>query len=437
MYDNASKCLYNGSHIMGYCCGPDRRYQIVPEQAAIVRMVFNLYCDGMTITQICHHLNGSGLTTNRGKPFCYSRVWNILNNERYTGVYIFGDVRIPDGMPPIIERSVFEEAQRMKKKTARHVEQGVVDYLLTGKAFCGLCGAAMVGDSGTSASGNRLYYYSCIDRKHRKSCNKKSIRKERLEDAVINYVLDYVLSDSQIEKTADAVMALQAEELKTSPLTAMEAEYEEAKKKIDNVNKAIARSGGKQNFWQIYPYLPRETRGYVPAFIAAAYIMNFYPEHGLHPKRVTIPLRTDTVMVERNMTFANVSKYIGIDIDELRGLNPQYRADYIPGQNGSYPLCIPTNKMNDLIQHAEEIFRDSEDSLSAAPVVVAPAEPRPVAKKQSSSSHRKSGNVYHKVRRGENLTSIAAKHGTTVHNIKKLNNLRSDRIRYGQRLRVK
>lgn len=204
-----------------------------------------------------------------------------------------------------------------------------------------------------------------------------------------------------------------------------------------NVNKAIARSGGKQNFWQIYPYLPRETRGYVPAFIAAAYIMNFYPEHGLHPKRVTIPLHTDTVMVERNMTFANVSKYIGIDIEELRGLNPQYRADYIPGQNGSYPLCIPTNKMNTLIQHAEEIFRDSEDSLSAAPVVVATAEPRPVAKKQSSSSHRKNGNVYHKVRRGENLTSIAARYGTTVHNIKKLNNLRSDRIRYGQRIRVK
>ena len=240
MMDNARRCLYNGQAVLGYERGPDGRYVIQPDQAAVVRNIFSLYCSGMSAAAIARQLNEHGVKSSRGYPFTPQAVLRIVGNERYIGVYVWGSVRIPDGMPPIIEKSVFEEAQRMKKKTARHVEQGVVDYLLTGKAFCGHCGAAMVGDSGTSGNGNRIYYYSCLSRKHRKNCDKKSIRKERLEDAVISFVLDYVLSDSQIEKTADAVMALQAEEMKTSPLSAMEAEYEEAKKKIDNVNRAIA-----------------------------------------------------------------------------------------------------------------------------------------------------------------------------------------------------
>ena len=128
----------------------------------------------------------------------------------------------------------------MKKKTARHIEQGAVDYLLTGKAFCGDCRAAMIGDSGTSKNGTRFYYYTCQAHKARKGCTKKSIGKDRLESAVVDFVLDVVLSDDQIEKTADAVMALQAEELKTSPLAAMEAELRETQKKIDNINDAIA-----------------------------------------------------------------------------------------------------------------------------------------------------------------------------------------------------
>ena len=206
-----------------------------------------------------------------------------------------------------------------------------------------------------------------------------------------------------------------------------------------NINKAIARSGGKRDFWQIYPYLPRETRGYIPAFIAATYIMNFYPEHGLHPKRVTIPLRTDTIMVERNMLFTYVSKYTGIELDEIRTLNPQYRIDMIPGEGNSYPLCIPTDKMSDLIRRADSIFLASEDSLSRRTVAVKPAandDNRPAATPRSSRKHSQS-NAYHKVRRGETLTSIATKHGTTVSKIKKLNGLKSDRIREGQRLKVK
>ena len=128
----------------------------------------------------------------------------------------------------------------MRGKTSRHIEQNSVDYLLTGKAFCGHCGAAMIGDSGTSKSGTRHYYYTCQARKARKGCDKKSLQKDYLEAVVVDFVLDHVLSDDQIEKTADAIMALQEEELKHSPLSAMEAEYEETKKKLQNINNAIA-----------------------------------------------------------------------------------------------------------------------------------------------------------------------------------------------------
>lgn len=213
-----------------------------------------------------------------------------------------------------------------------------------------------------------------------------------------------------------------------------------------NINKAISRSGGKRNFWQIYPYLPKETRGYIPAFIAATYIMNFYPEHGLHPSRVSIPLRTDTIMVERNMLFHYVGKYTGVDIEELRTLNPQYRVDLIPGEGGSYPLCLPTDKMDDLISWADTIFFHSEDSLfrqnsmpsaSASDDAMADVAQPKASSKSKSASHSSGGSAYHKVRRGENLTSIASRHGTTVAKIKKLNGLKSDKIREGQRLKVR
>lgn len=209
-----------------------------------------------------------------------------------------------------------------------------------------------------------------------------------------------------------------------------------------NINKAIARSGGKRDFWQIYSYLPRETRGYIPAFIAATYIMNFYPEHGLHPKRVAIPIHTDTIMVERNMMFHFVNKYTGVDMEELRTLNPQYRADLIPGEGGSYPLCLPTDKMNDLITWADSIFIASEDSISrravisptGSEIVEGSGSTRPTVAKSRNAAKPAS---YHKVRKGETLTSIAAKHGTTVSKLKKLNGLKSDKIRYGQRIKVR
>ena len=240
MTDNAYKCLYNGTRILGYTRGSDGRYAIQPDEAATVRHIFDLYRSGLSAARICRQLNDHGVRTSRGKKFQPESLLRIITNERYTGVYIWGSVRVPGGMPAIIEQSVFEEAQRMKGKTARHVEQGAVDFLLTGRAFCGHCGAAMIGDSGTSKTGTRHYYYSCQAHKARKGCSKKSASKDYLESAVVDFVLDHVLSDEQIEQTADAVMALQAEELKRSPLAAMESERSEILKKIQNINNAIA-----------------------------------------------------------------------------------------------------------------------------------------------------------------------------------------------------
>ena len=240
MSDNAHRCLWNGSRILGYVRGPDGRYAIQPEEAAVVRNIFSLYASGWSVARISRRLNENGVTTCRGKPFSPEAVLRIVRNERYTGVYFWGGIRVPDGIPAIIEKSVFEEAQHMRTKTARHVEQGAVDYLLTGKAFCGLCGAAMIGDSGTSKDGTRHYYYTCQAHKARKGCTKKSHKKNALESAVVDFVLDVALSDEQIGKTADAVMALQAEEMKSSPLAAMEAEHKEIVSRIDNINNAIA-----------------------------------------------------------------------------------------------------------------------------------------------------------------------------------------------------
>lgn len=240
MMDNARRCLYNGTRIIGYRRGPDGRYAIQPEEAAVVHRIFELYCSGYSAARICTIMNGLGVRSSRGHLFKPESLLRIINNERYTGVYIWGDFRVPGGMPAIIDRSVFEEAQRMKGKTARHIEQGNMDYLLTGKAFCGHCGAAMIGDCGTSKTGARHHYYSCQAHKAKKGCLKKALPKDYLESAVIDFVLDHVLVNPMIEKVADAVMKLQAEAMKSSPLASMESERSEIVKQIDNINNAIA-----------------------------------------------------------------------------------------------------------------------------------------------------------------------------------------------------
>ena len=200
-----------------------------------------------------------------------------------------------------------------------------------------------------------------------------------------------------------------------------------------NVNKAIARSGGKRNFWEIYYNLPRETRGYVPAFIAVVYVMNYYELHGLRPGRVNLPIRSDTLMVHRDVLMTYVADAVGMDMAELRTLNPQYRADYIPASSQPYPLCLPTSKIELFLQSQDSIYAHSADSLERRPIDIAPQ----AKVKGKSGGTSGGGGKYYTVKKGDTLYRIATKHGLTVQKLKKLNGMKSDNIRVGQKLRVR
>lgn len=240
MSDNARKCLYNGTTVYGYNGIRNMPYQINEEQAAVVRQIFSLYIDGYSMAEIARILNDSGQRTESGRLFTLNKIHNILKQERYTGVYLFADHRIVGGMPVIIDPETWEKAQRMKAKTGRHYEKNPVDYLLTGKAFCGHCGKPMVGDSGTSKTGATHYYYTCQSHKRRAGCDKKSVRKEWLEDFVVNFLLDHVLSGPEMERIAESILDYQKKQAASSPIRSMESELRSTERKISNVNRAIA-----------------------------------------------------------------------------------------------------------------------------------------------------------------------------------------------------
>ena len=216
----------------------------------------------------------------------------------------------------------------------------------------------------------------------------------------------------------------------------------------ENINRAIRRSGGKRDYWAIYPYLPKETRGYVPAFIAANYAMNYYCEHGICPMTSKLPAKTDTVMVHKNITFQQVAQICDLDVDMIRSLNPVYRRDLVPGQTAPTPLRLPLNDVARFIDMEDSIYAaSSQQQLKRAEVEI---EERPVVaanQKKSSRSSRKqstkksskqSGKAsYVTVKGGDTLGAIARRNGTTVAKIKQLNGLKGDNIRSGKKLRVK
>jgi DNA invertase Pin-like site-specific DNA recombinase len=240
MYDNAEKCLANGAHILGYRPGPDRRYQIYEPEAVTVRRLFQLYSEGLSMASVANQLNQEGLRNIFGKAFTLNMVRNALSNDAYIGVYHWSSYRIPGGMPAIIDNKLWEACQSMRNKTSRHYEDSPVRFHLTGKCFCGCCSSPMVGDSGTSKTGASYYYYSCQSKKSRSGCHKKSVRKEVLEDQVISFIYDRILTGPEMDRIADAVMESQQQMQQESPLPKYESDLKEVTRKIDNINNAIA-----------------------------------------------------------------------------------------------------------------------------------------------------------------------------------------------------
>lgn len=216
----------------------------------------------------------------------------------------------------------------------------------------------------------------------------------------------------------------------------------------NQINKAIHRSNGERDYWRIYPYLPKETRGYVPAFIAANYIMTYYCEHNICPMTTRLPAATDTVMVSRNVHLEQVAAVCNIDIEQLRALNPSYRRDVIPGATEPSGIRLPQTDVSKFIDNEEKIYSYKSDELLAKRTEVEVNDDTPsYVTKRSATSRRSSrgrsrgrrnkGSRSVTIRSGQTLSEIARKHGTTVKALQRLNGIKGTNIRAGKKLRVK
>lgn len=198
-----------------------------------------------------------------------------------------------------------------------------------------------------------------------------------------------------------------------------------------NVRKAIQRSGGKTDFWGVAPYLPRETQNYFPAFIGAYYMMTYHNLYGINPSTLRIPTNVDTVMVDKELHLQQVSEMLGIDMDEIRILNPQYKRDIIPAYQQPYPLRLQSQDILRYIAMKDTIHKYRYDDFFN------PTKNLNVASANGEIIEQVTPNKYHTVRKGETLSRIASKYHTTVGNLKSLNRLRSSSLRVGQRLLVR
>ena len=240
MTENVLKGKYNGGTIpIGFKVDEEKFFQIDPLKAPFVVEAFQRYNDGATMKELMNWLNDSGVTTNRNQKFTYNSVQTLLTNKRYIGENHFKDIVMPDSIPAIVDKDLFEEVQQKIKKNsrapARHKAED--DYLLTTKLFCGMCGAMMFGECGTGRNKVVHHYYKCATAKRFKTCKKKTVRKEWLEDLVVAETMKLIQDDAVIDAIVAEVMELQDQENTTLPL--LEKQMREVENGIENMLNAI------------------------------------------------------------------------------------------------------------------------------------------------------------------------------------------------------
>ncbi len=213
-----------------------------------------------------------------------------------------------------------------------------------------------------------------------------------------------------------------------------------------NVNKAIRRSGNKLTYWEVRPFLPKETQGYVPNFIAAAYLLTYHAEHNIIPAEADVHFyQLDTMCLKKGVHFTSISKVLGMELAEIQALNPIYKRDYVPFSDEQYCLMLPLEKIGQLVSLEDSLYK-----VEYGPVV--PVNPEinntatntgndgttPVDPPKPPANTTPTGPVdYHKVSSGETLGAIATRYGMSVSELQRLNGLNSTRIYVGQRLKVK
>ena len=228
----------------------------------------------------------------------------------------------------------------------------------------------------------------------------------------------------------------------------------------DKVNKAIHRAKGSADYWNIYPYLPKETRGYVPAFIAANYIMNYYCDHNICPMVTELPIKTDTVVVNKDIHLEQIAQVLNINIEHLRNLNPQYRRDIVNGLNKPMAVRLPASLIGPFIDQEDSIYNYKTDELLLKRDVVDVNEETPTTSRSRNYSSRKNSSTSSQskkrrnskkskgkskkgstksvtIKNGDTLSQIAARNHTTVAKLRKINKISGSQIRAGKKIKVK